>query len=87
LTKRANGATDLSDGNSAESSAPSSAPAPRQRAIDAVSGVQDKLTAKRGDSPGGLRTALSNLGKTHPAKSGADKSSGSSDGDSGGATK
>ena len=84
LPKRANGATDLSDGNSAESGAPASAPAPRQRASAVVGGVQDKLTTKLGGGSAGLRT---HLGKAGAANSGGDNSSGSGHADSGGAAK
>ena len=84
LPKRANGATDLSDGNSAESGAPASAPAPRQRASAVVGGVQDKLTTKLGGGSAGPRT---HLGKAGAANSGGDNSSGSGHADSGGAAK
>ena len=84
LPKRANGATDLSDGNSAESGAPASAPAPRQRASAVVGGVQDKLTTKLGGGSAGLRT---HLGKAGAANSGGDNSTGSGHADSGGAAK
>jgi hypothetical protein len=73
LAKPANGATDLSDGNSAETSAPTSAPAPRHQGTAVLSGVQDKLTAK--------------LGMAGAANSGGDGSSDSGHADSGGATK
>jgi hypothetical protein len=66
LGKRANGATDLSDGNSAESSKPASAPVPRQRASAVVGGVQDKLTTKLGAGTAGART---HLGKAAAVKS------------------
>ena len=84
LPKRANGATDLSDGNSAESGAPASAPAPRQRASAVVGGVQDKLTTKLGGGSAGPRT---HLGKAGAANSGGDNSNGSGHADSGGAAK
>jgi len=84
LPKRANGATDLSDGNSAKPSTSASAPAPRQRASAVVGGVQDKLTTKLGGGSAGLRT---HLGKAGAANSGGDNSSGSGHADSGGAAK
>jgi hypothetical protein len=84
LTKPANGATDLSDGNSAESSKPASAPAPRQRASAVVGGMQDKLTTKVSAGSAGLRT---HLGKARAANSGSDTSSDSGHAHSGGGAK